>query len=46
MQLAVILGISDKQLASGARWIAEVSLMMPLCEALEISVNELQPERS
>ena len=43
MQLAVILGISDKTISKWERGagLPEVSLMMPLCEALEISVNEL-----
>lgn len=42
-QLADILGISDKTVS---KWetgngLPEVSLMLPLCEALQISVNEL-----
>lgn len=43
MQLAVILGISDKTISKWERGagLPEVSLMIPLCEALEISVNEL-----
>ena len=43
MQLAVILGISDKTISKWERGagLPGVSLMIPLCEALEISVNEL-----
>ena len=42
-ELADILGISDKTIS---KWetgngLPEVSLMLPLCEALDISVNEL-----
>lgn len=42
-QLAEKLGISDKTISKWERGngMPEVSLMMPLCEALEISVNEL-----
>lgn len=43
MQLAAILGISDKTISKWERGagLPDVPLMMPLCEALEISVNEL-----
>lgn len=42
-QLAESLGISDKTISKWERGngMPEVSLMMPLCEVLEISVNEL-----
>lgn len=42
-ELASILGISDKTVSKWERGagLPEVSLMMPLCEVLEISVNEL-----
>ena len=43
LQLANILGISDKTISKWERGagLPDVSLMIPLCEALEISVNEL-----
>lgn len=43
MQLAHILGVSDKTISKWERGagLPEVSLMMPLCEVLEINVNEL-----
>lgn len=43
MKLADILGISDKTISKWERGagLPEVSLMMPLCEVLGISVNEL-----
>lgn len=43
IQLADIIGISDKTISKWERGagLPDVSLMMPLCEALEISVNEL-----
>ncbi len=43
MQLADLLGISDKTISKRERGagLPEVSLMMPLCEALDINVNEL-----
>lgn len=43
LQLADILGISDKTISKWERGagLPDVSLMLPLCEALEISVNEL-----
>lgn len=42
-QLADILGISDKTVSKWERGngLPEVSLMLPLCEALHINVNEL-----
>lgn len=43
MQLAHILGVSDKTISKWERGagLPEVSLMLPLCEVLEINVNEL-----
>lgn len=43
IQLADIIGISDKTISKWERGagLPDVSLMMPLCETLEISVNEL-----
>jgi len=43
VQLADSLGISDKTVSKWERGagLPDVSLMLPLCEALEISVNEL-----
>ena len=43
LQLADIIGISDKTISKWERGagLPDVSLMIPLCEALEISVNEL-----
>ena len=42
-QLADLLSISDKTISKWecGKGLPEVSLMLPLCEALEISVNEL-----
>lgn len=43
MQLSEMLGISDKTISKWERGagLPEVSLMIPLCEVFEISVNEL-----
>ena len=43
MMLADRLGISDKTVSKWERGagLPDVSLMLPLCETLEISVNEL-----
>ena len=42
-QLADLIGISDKTVSKWetGKGMPEVSLMLPLCELLEISVNEL-----